>query len=173
MPPRSKVLALPAEVKFWLDAALLENNFSGYDALAAELKARGYELGKSSLHRYGQEFEDRVKTLKVATEQARAIAEELPDDEGALNDAILRLTQQHLFKVLMEMQVDPKKVNLGSLTKSIADLAKASVTQKQHQLAVRDKVKATAEDVVKVARSNGLSDEAADEIRRKILGISE
>ena len=49
MPPRSKVAALPAEVKAWLDQALVENNFAGYEALAEELTTRGYSIGKSAL----------------------------------------------------------------------------------------------------------------------------
>ena len=43
MPARSKVAALPPEVKAWLDGALAENNFSDYELLADELKARGYD----------------------------------------------------------------------------------------------------------------------------------
>ena len=35
MPRRSKVEALPAPVKAWLDQALVENNFSQYERLAA------------------------------------------------------------------------------------------------------------------------------------------
>ena len=73
MPPRSKVAALPPEVKEWLDKALVENNFGGYELLAAELKGKGYEISKTGLHRYGQQFEDRLNALKIATEQARAV----------------------------------------------------------------------------------------------------
>ncbi|WP_369599783.1 phage protein Gp27 family protein, partial [Klebsiella variicola] len=50
MPPRSKVAALPAKVKEWLDNSLMESNFSGYEALAAELERRGFSIGKSALH---------------------------------------------------------------------------------------------------------------------------
>jgi hypothetical protein len=56
MPPRSKVHALPVEVKAWLDRALAENNFSEYEALSAELAARGHAISKSALNRYGQGF---------------------------------------------------------------------------------------------------------------------
>ncbi|MGE8454550.1 MAG: phage protein Gp27 family protein, partial [Pseudomonadales bacterium] len=57
MPPRSKVAALPPEVKAWLDQSLVESNFGGYEQLSAELELRGYSIGKSALHRYGSEFE--------------------------------------------------------------------------------------------------------------------
>ena len=83
MPPRSKVAGMPAEIKEWLDRALAENNFSDYELLAEELKARGYAISKSALHRYGQAFETRLSALKMASEQARAVVAAAPDEEGA------------------------------------------------------------------------------------------
>ena len=46
MPPRSKIKQLPAEVKAWLDQALLQGNFSDYKQLEKELEARGFKIGK-------------------------------------------------------------------------------------------------------------------------------
>ena len=43
MPKRSAVETLPAQVKRWLDQALVDGNFSGYEALADELKTRGFD----------------------------------------------------------------------------------------------------------------------------------
>lgn len=82
MPRRSKVEGLPPDVKAWLDQALVENNFSQYELLSAELGKRGYGIGKSSLHTYGQAFEERLKTLRLVTEQARAVVQ-------AARDAVL------------------------------------------------------------------------------------
>ena len=107
MGKKSTVETLPKEVKEWLDRALVESNFSGYKLLAGEMKARGYEISKSAIHRYGQDFEDRLKTLKMVTEQARAVVQAAPDEDGAVNDALVRLTQEKLFGVLMEIEVDP------------------------------------------------------------------
>ena len=47
MPPRNKVDALPKAVKEWLDATLLEGNFSGYELLSAELAKRGCAVSKT------------------------------------------------------------------------------------------------------------------------------
>ena len=77
MPPRGKVAQLPPEVKAWLDQALVESNFSGYEALSTELAERGFSIGKSALHTYGQGFEDRLSALKMASEQAKAAGEEI------------------------------------------------------------------------------------------------
>lgn len=139
MPKRSKVDALPKALKEWLDAELVKRGFANYEQLAADLQARGAEVSKSSLHRYGSKFEERMAQLKVSTEQARAVVAASPDDEGAMNEALIRLTQDKLFQVLVELEVDPASVNLSKLTKSIADLARSSITQKKWQIEVRTK----------------------------------
>ena len=70
MAKRSAILTLPAPVKAWLDQALAEGGFARYQLLADELKTRGYEISKSAIHRYGQQFEERLAALKLATEAA-------------------------------------------------------------------------------------------------------
>lgn len=173
MPKRSSIAALPADVKAWLDQALVEGNFSGYQLLEEELKAKGFTIGKSSIHRYGQQFEERLQTLKLVTEQARAVVTAAPDDEDTVNQALVRMVQEKLFSVVMEMQVDPEKVNLSGLTRSIAELSRSSIQVKKYAADIKKQV---IEDAVKAvdstAKKGGLSDEAANEIRRKILGIA-
>lgn len=173
MPRRSAVEQLPGAVKEWLDKALVEGNFSGYEALAAELQGRGINISKSALHRYGQDFEARLAALKIATEQARAIAESAPDDAGMMGDALTRLVQQKAFDVLMDMQIeDPNAIKLTDLGQMIANLNKASVLQKKWALEVRQKAQTAADEVAKVAKAGGLTDDAVDLIRARILGIA-
>lgn len=173
MPPRSKVQRLPADVKAWLDAALVENNFSGYELLSAELAKRGFSIGKSGLHRYGQAFEERLKTLRIVTEQARAVVQAAPDDDGAVNDALMRLTQEKMFSILMEMQVDPESVDLPKLARSVAELGKASVAQKRWQMeARRQALRDAANEAGSAAKNAGLSDEMVAAIQQRILGIA-
>lgn len=169
MPPRSKVGQLPAEVKAWLDQALIENNFSGYELLSAELAERGYSIGKSALHAYGQGFEERLSALKVASEQARAVVAAAPDEEGAVNEALMRLVQEHLFKLLL---TDGKQIDLPKVAKAVAELGRASVVQKKWQSEVRAKAEAAAAQVEKIAKKGGLNAETVDAIRREILGVA-
>ncbi len=173
MGQRSKIATLPATVKAWLDAALVEGNFSGYEQLEAELKARGHVIGKSSIHRYGSAFEQKLATLKMASEQARAIVTAAPDDEGSVSEALMRLVQEKLFQVMLDFEVDPNKpLNIASAAKAVAELSRATVTQKKWQAEVRSKAAAVAADVDAVVKKGGLSDAAADDIRRRILGIA-
>lgn len=173
MPPRSKVTQLPPEVKVWLDEALVENSFGEYRALAEELTARGYSISKSSLHEYGKAFEEKLKSLRLVTEQARAVVQAAPDEEGAVNDALMRLTQEKMFQLLTELQVDPKKVDLTKLARAVADLGKASVAQKRWQAEARKKaLEDAAKEASAAAKSVGLTEEAANQIRNRILGIA-
>lgn len=173
MPRRSKVEALPKNVKAWLDETLVDGGFGGYEALAADLKARGYDISKTAVHRYGQSFEDRLKALRIATEQAKAVVQSSPDDEDAMSQALQRLAQEKIFTALVDMEVDPSKINLASMTKSIAELSRASVTLKEFAAKARARAQAAAEDVANTVKKAGLTDEAAEQIRKRILGIAE
>lgn len=174
MPRRSKVEQLPADMKAWLDQALVQNNFSQYELLSAELKRRGCEISKTGLHRYGQEFEERLKTLRMVTEQARAVVQASPDDDGAVNDALVRLTQEKMFGILMEINVDPDTVDLAKLARAVAELGKASVAQKRWQMEARKQaLDEAAKEAGIAAKSVGLTDDAVEQIKRRILGIAE
>lgn len=172
MPQRSAVLNLPEEIKAELDKWLVHKGFAGYVELSEWLEDKGYAISKSALHRYGSKFEERLASLKMATEQAKAVVAASPDDEGAVNDALMRLVQERLFSVLVEFDISTvKEVNLGTLARAIADLARASVKQKEWQAEVKTKASDAAEKVEKVARKGGLSEEAVKTIREEILGV--
>ena len=172
MGKRSKVEQLPKEFKAWLDKALVEGHFRDYKLLAAELKAHGCDISRSGLHRYGQQFEERIKTLKLVTEQARAVVAAAPDEDGAVNDALVRLTQEKLFGVLMEIEVDPENVDLAKLAKAVAELGKASVMQKRWQQEARQKALSEAANAVgEAAQAQGMDATQVDFWRGKVLGL--
>lgn len=173
MAARSKISGLPKAIKGWLDTALVDGNFSGYELLEAELKARGFDIGKSSIHRYGSAFEQKLATLKLASEQARAIVTAAPDDEGAVSEALMRLVQEKLFQVMLDFKVDPDKpLNIAGAAKAVAELSRATVNQKKWQEEVRAKATAAADTAERIAKKGGLSAASVAEIRRSILGIA-
>lgn len=139
MPKRSRVEALPPELKEWLDAELLRRGFADYVQLAVDLKTRGAEVSKSALHRYGSRLEERMAQWKASAEQARAIVAANPDDDGAMNEVLIRLTQDKLMSVLVELEVDPKKIDLAKLARAVGDLVRSSVSQKRWAAEARAK----------------------------------
>lgn len=173
MPRPSSVTLLPDTVRKELGNRLIEQGFGGYDDLTSWLTERGFEISRSALGRWGADFKSKVETLRVVTEQCRVIVEESPDDEGAVNDALIRLTQQKIFEVLYDLNVeDIENVDLAKLAKSIADLGKASVAQKKWQTDMRARAQTAADEVVEMAKVGGLSDDVAAQIRAKILGVA-
>lgn len=172
MPRKSKVSQLPAAIKEWLDDALVENNFGEYRALAKELKQRGFDLSKTAIHRYGQDFEARLKALKLVTEQARAVVKAAPDEDGAVNDALVRLTQEKMFGLLMELEIDAENVDLAKLARAVAELGKASVAQKRWQAEARKKaLEEAAKEAGDAAKQVGITDDVVEQIKTRILGI--
>ncbi len=183
MPSRGKIdTLLPADVRDRLDAKIVTQSFSDYRGLAAWLASEGYQISKNTIHRHGQELERKLEAVKRATAQARAIVQASPDDEGAMNDALIRLVQQINFDILVKMDeagleseegIDTRF--LGAITRSVASLARASVKQKEWMTEIRERLKqkvAAAESkVAEVARGGGLSDEAEAKIRAAIFDI--
>lgn len=181
MPVRPAVEALPADVRAWLDAALVEGNFSGYEALAAELKARGHEIGKSQLHRHGSKIERKLAAIKASTEAAKLIVASSEDAEDARSEALISLTQNSLFEALVNLNeaqseegdAEGRLMLLGKASKGISDVVRASVTRKRFAADVRKAALAEAAKAVdKVAKATaGLSAETANSIKAAILGI--
>jgi hypothetical protein len=136
------------------------------------LKKEGFSISKSAIHRYGQSFQKQLETIKIVTEQAKILVENIDDEENNLAEALTRLAQQKAFSALVELE-DTTGVTFPELSKSISELNKTSIANKKYSHEVKTRIKAAAEDVEKVARSGGVSDSTIDEIKRRILGISD
>lgn len=174
MPPRSKVKQLPDEVKAWLDKSLAENNFSEYELLASELQSRGFAISKSALHRYGQDFESRLSALKMASEQAKAVVQAAPDDEGAVNEALMRLVQEHLFKLLMAQKGED--IDLPKVAKAVSELGRASIAQKKFAIEQNARKRLLREQEERLEEEirgvDGMSEQLESRIRGILLGKS-
>lgn len=178
MPPRSKITKLPAAVRNWLDAALVEGNFSGYEALADDLKGRGYEIGKSALHRHGQWLEHKISAIKASTEAAKIIVQSAPDQADARSEALLSLVQHELFTAINSLKqaeteddVQARIALIGKAAKGIADVVRASAVNKRLAREVAaEALNKAAERVDEAARAQGLSKEQADFWRGQVLG---
>lgn len=176
MPVRPKVEQLPEPVRAELEQRLIANAFSGYGGLVDWLAENGFEISRSSLHRWGERFEERVRAVKIATEQSRALVEASPDGAGAMNEALMRLAQEKMFTLLVDLQVDPDDIDVAKLFKVIAEMSKSVVNQKRYAAEeaerAREQLRAEQHEALKsMQRKSGMSAETAEQIRRDILGI--
>ena len=178
MPARSKITQLPPGIKAAFDKRLIDRGFSDYDEITAWLNAQligaGLEVSvsRSAAARYGQGFEEKIYALKIASEQARAITDALGDDADKMGQSLTALCQEQAFNVLVKMKdLDPENIDFNKLTVAISKLNKTAVDQKKWHAEVRKKATEAADDVAKVAKKEGLSEEKAEQIRKRILGI--
>ncbi len=180
MPRRNNIEQLPRSVRDWLDKALLEGNFSGYQALEALLRDKGFQISKSAIHRYGQKIERRFAAIKASTEAARLLTEGAADDQDARSEAVIALVQTELFESIVNLQeatdedIEPaERIGLlSSVAKNIATLARASVNQKRFRQEVQARAETAAANVEKIAKKGGLSADSVEQLRREILGIA-
>ena len=179
MVKRSKIAGLPADVKTWLNAALVDGNFSGYEELEKLLAEKGFTIGKSSIHRYGQQLENKLAAVRASTEAARAIADAAPDDADLRSAAAMSLVQTEIFNVMVALQEAGEESNpedrlklMAKAAKPLAELSRASVNQKKWEAEVNNKVKAAADAAERIAKKGGLSASSVAEIRKSILGIA-
>lgn len=179
MGQRSKVSKLPKVVLDWLNQTLVEGNFSGYELLESELKARGYDISKTAIHRHGQNLERRLAAVRASTEAARQIADAAPDDADQRSEAVISLVQTDIFNTLVMLQevaeeedMTKRLTVMGKAAKAIAELSRASVNNKKWQAEVKAKAMLAADAVEAVAKKGGLSEQALETIRRDILGIA-
>lgn len=181
MPRRSSMLQLPDEIRERLNARLVQAGFSNYDVLLDwlndQIKEAGIELriSRTALWRHGKKFEDRLEKMRVATEQAKALSEGSDDDQGDMNEALIRLVQTQTFEILMELGDEPDPAALNKIGLMVARLTRASVKVKEWRNEVREelerKTAAAAEKVAALAGKSGLSPSVASQIRAEILGI--
>ena len=179
MPSRSKIALLPEALRKQLDAKLITNAFSDCRGLSDWLAEQGFSISKDAVNRHGKQLERRLDAVKRATEQAKAIVDASPDEEGAMNDALIRLIQQIDFDILVQLgevgidEVNPKA--LAAITRSVASLARATVTQKKWMAETRARIAAKVAEAEKkvnqVKESGGLSADAAQQIRAALLEI--
>lgn len=180
MARQSSITGLPEDVREWLNKALTEQNFSGYEALEEMMREKGFAISKSAIHRYGQKIERRFAAIKASTEAARFITEGAADDQDARSEAVIALCQTEIFEAMISLQeasdeeLPPlDRMNaMSKVAKNIATLTRASISQKQFKTVVQSRAAEVAEKAARLATKGGLSSESIDELRRAILGIA-
>lgn len=186
MARKSAVTRLPAEVKTYIEA-MLATGAQTLDELIADLRERfpaeaqaGALPSRSALHRYGSKLDRRLSAIRASTEAAKLIQSQAGDDQDARSEALTALVQTELFEAILMLQeaddpeADPadRIAMLSAAAKNIATLTRSSIGLKTFQAQARARAKAAADTVDKIAKSGGLSADAAEQIRREILGIA-
>lgn len=173
---------LPPEIKTELNHLLIERGFSGYDEMAEWLNRRLAEAGleitfsRSGLHRYGQSFEEKIARVKAATDMAVSLTDQVGDDAGKMSDAVVRMYQEKLFNVLLDMDdLDAENIDFVKLGRAIADITRSSVSQKKFMSEVKKKAEQAVKNIEIKAAGTGkksLDAETMKIIKEEIYGIA-
>jgi DNA-binding transcriptional ArsR family regulator len=158
---------LPAEVRREVDRLLVEGNAT-YDEIADYLTGRGYDISRSAVGRYGRDFLGQYQRLKIIEDKSRVLISEAGDGLP-LEEAAGKLIVQKILEVLMSGEYDVLEV--PRLVSDFAKLQSSTVLRERLKMEFQKTVEKTANEVVKVAKTGGLSEEKAEEIRKRILGI--
>jgi Protein of unknown function (DUF3486) len=175
--PSDRIKRLPTALRAELDLRIAQQDFSGFRDLKNWLRQRGYSVTTDKVQYYTGKLEERLAAVRMASEQARAIVEASGDDDVDMNQALLRLLQQHLFTVLVELnRVDLNRANLPALARSVAGLARTSIEQRKYADEIRAglaKKVAEAQKEVDKAAACGLTEDGAKQIKRVLMEITE
>ena len=181
MTSRSKVLKIPEKLREELDDRIVKGHFSNYAGLARWLGRNGCEIGPRVLQAYGQGLERRLEAVRLATAQARAVVAASDGEDDLVSEALMRLVQADLFKVLVELkETNLKDVDLTALARHVAGMGRAVIEMRRMTEAMREgvgrRVRSARRKVAKAVKldaNGGLSPEAALEIRKALLAITE
>ncbi len=169
--PRKKRAAtdvLPQEVLEQVDRLLVEGSSS--EEIGEFLSDRGFDIAKTALGRYGKDFLQSYRRLKIIEEKSRALASD--EQSGlVLEEAASRLFALMIIEAQLSGDIDLKV--LPKLLSDFARLQSSNVQRERLRREFRRRIEKAAEEVEQSVKGGGLSDRAAEEIRRKILGISE
>jgi len=176
---KSSIKRLPPEIRAEIDRLLMPGTMT-YDELLAKLRGMGVtEVSRSALHRYGASFEQVAKALREKREIARAMVAEL-GEEADISPILIEQLHTILFRLQTEAMSKEGEEGGGI---SVKDLRALATTVRQLSLATRDQVKLRAEirqqlakemaeGAEKVAKSEGLSAETIEKIKRQFLGLA-
>jgi hypothetical protein len=170
MATRSMAQQLPPELRTELEQRLLEQGFSGYDALRDWLAERGYEFGVSSVKRFGKRFEERCEMLRLSTQQAELMRQHFGDDEAALAEAALQMAQSTMFNLMLERgeELNPKEISM--ISRALAESTRGTVQIKKYQEEVKKKAEAKFAELEGEA-GKGIDPETLARVRSEIYGL--
>jgi len=178
MPQLSTYDQLPEAVKAEINDLIKEFKFSNYVALTEAVNARLAEYGlevqfsKSALHRVGQDLKGVLESIRYSQEAAAYLAEAFPDEQRNLNRAAIALVQDKMFRLILEAQRSGAELSakeLASISRAIADLVRADVSESKYREEVRAKLQAKFVELEKPSRQ--LDPETLRVVREEIYGL--
>lgn len=112
--------------------------------------------------------------VKLATRQARQVMRGARRDSGTMSEALLRLTQQHLFAVLVEFEPGGAEgAKLESIARTVAQLTRASLLNRRYAEEHEERMaERAAAAEAKLSALVGASSDKIEMIRQVLLEMA-
>jgi hypothetical protein len=181
--PRPRVNKAKADLAAALDLDLKDGRLVSYAALAKWLADKNWAIVEARPRFAGGSLERKLGLVRLVTQQATAVIEASPDADNNLSAALLRLVQQHLFEMLVDLKTHGlTQKDIAKLAETVAQMTRASVMQQKWASDLKskyaDRVDAAQQALIAEAQEaantgGGLSTEAETRIRRILMEIAE
>jgi len=187
MPRPSSIDVLPSDVKDKLNALLRDPRVSQLDVtqkINQLLAAQGHDerVSKSAVNRYSMKMEKVGEKLRQSREMANMwIAKLGAQPQGQLGHLVNEMLRTMAFDLSLNLQgMEVQEDELPGQVKLLKELSTAvhrleqaaSENTKREKEIRRQMAEEAAEAAAEVATSAGITAEAAQEIKNKILGIA-
>lgn len=172
MPRKSSIKQLDPRIKSAVDSAIREDRAT-IDDIVAIIRELGGDASRSAVGRYKAKAEAQMARYREAQEVAKVwIGKLQTDPEGDVGRLLAEMLRTTAFQTMGDIdEATPQDIMF--LGKALKDLASADkLTADRIMVVRREAAKEAAAVAVKEAKGAGLSDEAADVIRKKILGLA-
>lgn len=183
MPKRKAVDALPDDIRRQLDERLVTNGFRDYEALEQWLTDQGFSIGKSSIHRHGQELKSQHDEAMASARELLALTRasgELGESgtEISRHSAVILQTEVVRTSLAVRNETDPAKRAglLAKLTKAQADIGRMVISAEKWKIEFEAKIREeerlkAADAATAAAKAGGATPELITTIRQA-LGIA-
>lgn len=172
MPPRSKIVKLPPEVRREVETLLV----GGVDCrtIAEHLRQLGHQVSKSSVHRFGEDFLSRLEQLRLMREKADAIVSRVGPGlqmEEAASQMALDAVMRFLLEQGSDLAEGLKGESLVDVLSVVAKLQSTGVQRERFKSDLRGKVTAAADRVEKKLGTQ-VPPETIKYVREEMLGLT-
>jgi len=155
-----KVYELPEEIRREVDGLLVEG--ATYEEIAEYLKNKGYDISRSSVGRYGKDFLNEYRNIRIIEDQAKTIVSNSGDDAMILEEAATKLFSKKIVELLLA-----NGININKIPRIVSDFARLQTSsvlrermkaefrkkaEKAFKKAERQMKKLSKEELIKILR---------------------
>lgn len=180
MARKSSIAQLEPAIRIELDRLLKDDRFT-IEQVVTHLKSLGAQVSRSAVGRYHKRFEESGKKIREAREVAAVWAERLGSEpQGDIGKVVMEMLRTLAFDATMQLgedgdgEVQLSGKEIGALALAMQRLEAAGALSLKREKALRQAAAeeaASQVDAVAAEKPTGLTPEAAEEIKRRILGI--